>query len=337
MCGRGSILSLRGRSTGEQAMAGEPLFRMLRRAALACLCGALLLAAGCGDDEPQDEGGKAPGSIPVAANRAVESTGGGEAKPVRQLQEVTAALDDAIRLLDQKRYREFLEYYAPVETLRELRRTRDFDLAAQDLGAPGVAAELLTTLRKARAVTPVHDELLAHASFTVELTADERAGPSGDDPPAAPTGIVLDGYPGDLPDVLDAAIATLENGEYRTFVLQFYPHDVVKRLIHHDKLDSLTSRFAERPEMAESMIADLRALKDIQPKLDKNAALATYALPGGKEPIRLQKTAGTWRLYDEATAVYREISRLESLKPPATTVTIVFERLGDRWRLLQVP
>ena len=97
------------------------------------------------------------------------------------------------------------------------------------------------------------------------------------------------------------------------------------------------------------MIADLKKLKTLKPKLDKRGSVALYEIPGreievGRKTIKLpdrkfklQKYENSWRLYDNTTAARKEVARQATLSLPKHTpqggTFVKFEKIGDAWRI----
>lgn len=287
-----------------------------------------------GDREETATAAQVRGKASPATKEAEESKTG-------KMQTAEEALADAIACLEKKDFRRFFEYHLPVETLRDLREHATLADAARSFeAADEMRVRLLTLLKSLRDVKPTYDADRLVATF--QLVDKGAAGPPYEPPAMDPTQKVP-GYGDDLSTVLEKGMKALEAGEHRKFVENLYPADEVRRLKKDEaRFEQLLQQLKDQPAMAKQMAADLKELqgKTIQIDGQKNTATIHLRDTGARTQARIVKfelVDGSWRFFDETPKFFKEIVRQSKLTPVGQVTTIEFERLGDRWRMVQFP
>ena len=79
----------------------------------------------------------------------------------------------------------------------------------------------------------------------------------------------------DLAADLDAAIRTVEQGDFATFLERYAPVDVLRRLRQQDLVERAAKVMAGQPQTKQQLLAVLKALQKQTPKFDKSRGLAT--------------------------------------------------------------
>ncbi|MDA1250565.1 MAG: hypothetical protein O2820_15215 [Planctomycetota bacterium] len=317
---------------------------------------ALLLAAtsGCGDDDADSDGdgdasaeggsgGDQAGSVPTA-------------KPGTPEAAVYAALDDATTRLKKADVYGFMEHYAPVSDIARMRRSKEsMDEAVQELTEkPERLNMLIDIFQRARKGTIEFDE--SGSTATIVLPVPEVK--TEPEPPVSVikepvlTNAKLSGYGGDIGEVVGKALAALNAGESEAFVANMFPASELRHPDAAAQQAILKAKLAASPEMIEQMKTDLAAISELTPKMEDGGKTAVFALAGGEieygrgkitlpnRTFKFQLVEGSWRLFDNTTAIRKEISRQSALSPPEfegpeeiSGDYIQFERLGDQWRL----
>lgn len=257
--------------------------------------------------------------------------------------DLSADLDEAIRLLQQGESQRFLERYAPVDLLRNLRRNEILERAAGDFGKNPLKAQLIAVLRALKRQEPRYDKSggLATLEFDpfgagIPDTAQELRFPSGAD-------LKLTGLGDDLAKALAAAVKLLETGKITDFAERFLPASEVARLREGDQMAALEQQFKDTPELSAAMLKELKQMQAAKPQLVEKGQVALFVFEPadkeGQEPrtIKLQKASGGWRLYDDAPRVAAELLRQSKLKPASTIIQIEMELIGGNWRFVSLP
>lgn len=344
-------------------------------ATAAALVALLLLAApGCSNgkktEEEKTKTGEKPGNDKTPAGQA-------DAKDAQT--QVYAALDDALKKLENDQFIEFFELYGPVEAVRNLRRERarlpggavDARMN-EEFKKSGVKKEMTEMIKKMRKIKPtfVSSNQVAVFKFTTpEQTIKAKNVPLLD-AGKAPANVT--GYGGDLKAAIRKAVADLEAGNVEAYLRNMLPvielrlndvNDLVKRInaakatekrggddrdikkaigkpddSKKDAADKKTNPLVQR------MIADLKALDKLEPKMESDGSVAVFEKPftgpgvpkkkKGPPPtqtLKFQKDGGNWRLYDNTTAM-RKAAQGMSRKIASTSETMYMEKLGTSWR-----
>src|SRR5262249_13331821 len=133
--------------------------------------------------------------------------------------DLSADLDEAIRVVEAGQFQKFLELYAPVEILRQMRQQDVLQQASAMLAQqPQGKAQLLAVLQALKKQTPRYDKSKGLATFEFDPFASgfpespvELNLPSTGDSK-------LSGLGNDLPKVITQAIKLLEAGDLVVFV-----------------------------------------------------------------------------------------------------------------------
>ncbi len=273
---------------------------------------------------------KADAQLPMGANAAEKS--------------VYAALDEAIELLEQQRYAQFFIHYLPVDDLRKMRQdTSPFRAAFGMAARQKETKQLIALLRLARRGKPEFRESNMVVTLRFEQGSEESSDPGSEEQPAAEVAGTIDGYGGDLKQVLAAGINALEGGDTAGFVTHIFPLDEVKRMQITNTQNDLVHRIKQNPDMSKQMLADLKALSEVEPKYNDEKSVATweFGTKGKGKAYRrysFEKVGGNWRFSGkQAKQARAEIARQRGLKAGGIEIEISLERLGDKWRLYEMP
>ena len=330
---------------------------------LGLLSVALLLAAtsGCGDDDADSDGDAS------AEGGGAESGGdSGDSVPAAKAgtpeAAVYAALDDATARLKKADIYGFIEHYAPVSQIAHMRRNKEaMDEAVQELAAkPGRLNLLIDIFQRARKGTIEFDESGAVATIVLPVPKVKVEPEPPRDVIKEPvlTNAKLNGYGSNIGEVVGKALESLNAGKTDDFVANMFPASELRHPDAATQLKTLQARIAASPEMVEQMKTDLIAISELTPEMEDGGKTAVFALAGseveygrGKSTLpdrtfKFQLVEDSWRLYDNSTAVRKEIARQSALPPPKFEAPdeidgdyIQLERLGDQWRLgkIKVP
>ncbi len=100
----------------------------------------------------------------------------------------------------------------------------------------------------------------------------------------------------DLGKLVPESIRLLEAKEYATFLQTVVPPTEFQKIIGEKGLDAFAAKFAEKK--AGSLLAVLKAIKDVKPKLSEDGNTASYPLPEipevSKKEIVFTKIDGRW-------------------------------------------
>jgi hypothetical protein len=346
----------------------------LKTLGLLSLVFVLAATSGCGDDAadsgdeeaaaeeaPDDDGTVASSGEekPIPAGNPAENP---VAKPGTPEAAVYAALDDATARLKKADVYGFLEYYAPVADLARMRRDKDgLDEAVRDLtGKPGQLNSLIDIFKRARKGTIEFDKSGSVATIVLPVP-EVKVEP---EPPAniikepVLTDAKLSGYGSNIGEVIGSALDALNAGKTDDFVANMFPASELRHPDAATHLKTLQSRLSASPEMVEQMKTDLVAISELTPKMEDGGKTAVFALAGAEveygrgkitlpdRTFKFQLVEDSWRLFDNSTAVRKEISRQSALPPVEFEGSdeifgdyIQLERLGDQWRLgkIKVP
>lgn len=268
--------------------------------------------------------------------------------------QVRAALADAIKRLDDGDTRGFLEYYFPTEQLRQLRQANAVEVTADRLKQqPQILDGIRSRLRKAAKETPKFDRSQSVAEFF--LTPDDSDKPKAGEfkePPV--TNLKLVGFGNDLATVLRKAEETLDKKDTEGFVTNMFPAGELRHPEAAARRAALTQRLKDNPKLLEQMLADIKAIQKLTPKLSEAKDSAEYRLAGTTIEIsktlsvttperifKLQLVEGSWRLPDNTTPARRAVAQNLAKPLPAlgqfanVQEKITFEKFGDQWRLAQ--
>ncbi len=100
----------------------------------------------------------------------------------------------------------------------------------------------------------------------------------------------------DLGKLVPESIRLLEAKEYATFLQTVVPPEDFKKITGEKGIDAFAAKFAEKK--AGSLLAVLKAIKDLKPKLSEDGNTASYPLPEipdvPKKEIVFTKIDGRW-------------------------------------------
>jgi hypothetical protein len=308
-------------------------------------------------------GPSGPASFDSANPKVSPSGSPKQAAPTPAQAEVQRTLNDAIAVVEAGDLVKFVQFYAPVELLRNLRDQGRLETLRS---SPPDSRILLSLLRRFQngEVRLERDGLVAR----VTPRRDKSDSPPKEDVDAPdPLAVVpspkldkikLVGYGSDLSQVLKSSLAALDTGELESFIDHVFPAGELGRLQAHGK-PQLVARLNKQRELFEQMRRDLKALGDATPEFNADKTVATFVLrtptadkrlgdaPPELRTVKFQKVAGSWRFYDNSTPVREEIARQSRLLPPKLKYSagmrtenpdvLVMEKLGSSWRLAALP
>lgn len=334
------------------------VMRLLRLTGRLTLVLTLAAMSGCGDDEEpaeQNAGGMIgesgnPEQIPVAKPNSPEAA-------------IYAALDDSVERLKKGDLHGFIEYYIPLKELTRIRSKPDgIDRMAEELAEETEQLNwLISVLERARKGTPELDERGYTATIVLPVppkkeVPEEPVPPANVIPEPVLTSALISGYGSDLGRVLSSATAALNEGDTEGFVANLFPASELRHPDAATRLAALQTRLASNPQMVEQMKTDLVLASELSPKMEDGGRTAVFEIAGSEVPygrgkvtlpdrtFKFQLVEGSWRLFDNSTAMRKEIARQSALEPPSMSEFqteseepegeyITLERLGDQWRL----
>ncbi|MEI8381227.1 MAG: hypothetical protein WCJ09_13950 [Planctomycetota bacterium] len=248
----------------------------------------------------------------------------------------------AIQLIEKKDFRTFLELYCPVEMLRKLRQQDLVDRAATVLASqPKTKAYLLALFNSLQVQTAKFDKSGGIATLEMDPKSPIPDEIPGELNIAEIFELKLTGLGSDLSRVITEATKLLEEPNVTEFVDRVFPASELARLQTPDSRQTLLLQFKETPEMAKSIVADLKILATIKPEISKDGKEATFSVLGGepsiKREIKFQKVGNDWRLFDDSPRIATELTRQAKLVPGATSKVVQMERIGGNWRFIELP
>lgn len=267
-------------------------------------------------------------------------------------QDVQAALDDAIARLKSGDIVGFIEFYSPVDELREARKGRPGS-SLRHVVTPAARAATLKRLERARS----NDPQIQLGGFLATITIPEPPESAADAEPVVPVAEIsqkpLAGYPGSLAEVLKLAIADLEGKRTDTFIDRLFPRGELGHPQAALRRKQLKSRLKQHPEMAQRMLDDLQTILRM-PQVEKATGdVATIPIKGQLVPrargqqiqlpgrtFRFEKVEGFWRFRDTSSKLIKSQAKIAAQGPASLSGfgaadVVIMERLGDRWRFLE--
>jgi hypothetical protein len=281
-------------------------------------------------------------------------------------------LEEAIRVVEKDDFKTFLERYAPVDMLRQLRQQDLLDRAAAVMAAqPQTKTQLVAMLKALQKQTPKYDKSrgLATIQFDAIASGIEAA------PPEIRLTLTDDakqtGLGDDLKKVLADASKLLAAGDVEKFVERMFPASELARLqqpgamqdlVHQIKAKANTpdpsggaagggsiSRAKPRaksepetPSLLEALQEDFKLLQTLTPELTDNGQVAIFRIKFASDMqservVKFQKIGNDWRLFDNSARVTDELARQFKLKPRSAITTVTMERIGGNWRFIELP
>jgi hypothetical protein len=251
-------------------------------------------------------------------------------------------IDDAIRLIEANDYETFLVRYAPVEILRSLRQKDLLARAAAVISEqPQTKTRLLIVLNGLKKQTPRFDKSGGLATIEFDPLAHNAPELQPDLKIPDISGLQLVGLESDPAKVIAEAIRLLETGDVATFADRLFPAPEVARLRDESQRQALVQQFKDNPEIAASMIADLKRMQSEKPEMTDGGKTALYALRPADNlpprPVKLQKVGNDWRFFDDSPRVANELISQSKLKPSGAAIKIQLELVGGNWRFIEIP
>ena len=130
-------------------------------------------------------------------------------------------------------------------------------------------------------------------------------------------------------------LAASSIGRNLVVVRMFFRYLMLESVVAESVVDLISSPKLWRrlpkvlsPEMVEQMKADLAQISEMTPTMNDGGKTAVFVLAGGEmtygrgkinppdRTSRFQLVEGSWRLYDNSTAIRKEISGQSALAPP---------------------
>ena len=298
-------------------------------------------------DESTDDGGSATAGVAEAKAEAQDTAKAEDTAAVR------AALKDAAQLLEQKNYIRFINYYFPVDQLRQVRKSTGYARAIFQLVRTPQAVNRWRLLLQAG----VNADIVLHprgyeARIEVDVKPADAQAEEADDAPPAPelAQVEIVGFGSELKPAILSAIAALESKDYQTLVSHMFPISQLSRMQPLGDNAPIMQRLKAHPEMSAAMLADFQHMRDQAPAMNADKSVATFRVPGTEvqitrqrkmttpdRTVRLQKIGEHWRLFDSTAAYHQQIAQQYSNGPTELRTTLVLEKFGDQWRLQELP
>lgn len=299
------------------------------------LCGAIVVGLTLFADSPGV----------LSQQSTTKTTRPNEAVKTPQAQ-VRAALEDAIKRLDSGDLHGFLEYYLPVDELRQIRlqKLRTKQIADEVKQNPQQLEAIRERLVKAlKSKGWVVDE--TESIVTIDLTKITEAEPVKPPEYVEPklTQVAINGYGDDLNTVLSKALAVAQSRKVDELIANMFPVGALREPGFDKRQKSLAAMSKEKPDLLKPMVADLKRMQSMKPKLVDNGNTAEFLFAGTdhipERTVKLQKVDGNWRFFDQTTAARKAIAKqqtrpLREVNVIDDTTTLRMEKLGDAWRLM---
>ncbi len=264
------------------------------------------------------------------------------AAPAGPQAQLLADIDDAIAQLEKGHVEAFIDRYMPAEELRRLRQTGRKNLILENIKKSNGQYEKVW-LARLKALRKGKIEFLDADKSLAKVVGDPNSGFATSNfflvDPADEKIPNYQGFSGDLQQAAGKAVVALEQRDYPSFVENFYPPSELKAATSKEGMQALETRLKACPEMAQQMIADLKAIQKMEPKYDDQKTAATFEIPVGQSKTKTRtvrfEIAGTWRMADTGKQIRREMYK-QSQQPPQGAqeeLTTRWERIRDHWRL----
>ena len=299
-------------------------------------------------DSPESADTPATKNPTVAASEEAEDPPE-EPRPATPKEEVYSAIDDALRRLRAKDYTGFVKYFMPVGVIRKLRDMGAMEqFVARIEREPESFGRFTDLLTKARKATPEFNKTSTEATLRIVEKPDEGKSANGVAEPKT-TGVKLTGFGADLDVAVGKALAALAKGDIELFVTNMFPAGELRHPDADKRLAFVVRRMKANPAPIQQMIADLKAITGQPPVLTDAGSVASFRLEGdeitaGRREVKLptrtfkfQKVENSWRLYDNTTAIRKEVAKQVKLPLPEFTpeggAFVTLEKIGDVWRI----
>lgn len=270
--------------------------------------------------------------------------------------QVRAAIQDALKRLDAGDIQGFMEYYMPAD---ELRRMRQSKMLARMADLIKSQPQQIETTRERfskglKSTSWEFDETQSIVKIDLTKTGDKPEAPKLPEyVEPATTKVAITGYGSDLKVVLNKAIAAIQAGNAEEYVTKMFPIGALREPGFEKKQPVIVAMYKSNPKLTESLLADLKTMQSLTPKMVNNGATAEYVIPGAEFPVRppngpatapdrtvkLQKVEGHWRLFDNTTPARKTIAQqqtqpLPEIKGATDQNFLILEKLGDGWRIM---
>lgn len=271
-----------------------------------------------------------------------------------------ADMDAALKLLQGKKYHEFLETYAPVEDVRRIRAEDSWKQVAAAFLTNGEQTAALMKLLRGIKTGEIRFE--AHGYEAVIELSDPDA--SAIASAAAQQGKKVavevpipdsEGLGDDLNDVLELGAKLVRENKFESFVSGLYPQSMVRELHRSGRMDAFARQLKANNELQTALASDFAALRKLKPEISEQGRVATFTLkaaarkpsddgeengkvqPAGTSRDRLIKfelSDGNWRFFDASKKAMETIDEWKSAKAASAAPTIKLEKIGGNWRFL---
>lgn len=267
-------------------------------------------------------------------------------------QNVKAAMDDAIARLKAGDVVGFIEYYAPVDDLREARRGR-LGKTYERIRTPAAAANVVKRLERASTTTPQINITGFLATYTIPPPTDDSPQPLKGEPAPEISQKPLSGYPGNLVEALQAAVIDLQADRVEAMIDRLFPRGELGHPESALRRKQLAARLKQHPEMTKQMLDDLQAILRTQAVQKASGSTATVSMKGklistgrGRQmrlpdrTVRFEKVAASWRFQDSTSKLVEAQTKIAAQAPQplsefGASDVVIMERFGDRWRFLE--
>ena len=267
-------------------------------------------------------------------------------------QNVQAAMKDAIARLKSGDVVGFIEFYAPVDELRQARRGR-LGKSYERIRNPPAAANVINRLERASGTTPQINIGGFLATFTIPPPIEEPTDPLKSEPAPEISQEPLSGYPGSLAEALQAAVVDIQADRTEAMIDRLFPRGELGHPEAALRRKQLITRLTQHPKMIEQMQSDLQAIlrtQDVQRASGNNAAISVrgqLVSTGRGRQMRLpdrtfhfERVEGFWRFKDSTSRLVETQTKIEEKAPPplsefGASNVVIMERFGDRWRFLE--
>lgn len=251
-------------------------------------------------------------------------------------------LENAIQLIEKNDFAAFIDLYCPVDMLRRLRQQDLVDRAATVMKSQQrLKPQLLSLLKGLKGQSPKFDKSGGMAILEFDTSGGNVEEFLGELNIPESFDLKVTGLGSDLGRAITDATKLLEAEDISAFVDAVYPASELSRLQAPDSRKALLQQFKETPELAQSILADLKLLAAMKPVVSKEGDVATFSIPGDeqhpKRAIKFQKVDANWRLFDDSPRVVKELSRQTKLKPGSSITIVQMERIGGNWRFIELP
>lgn len=269
--------------------------------------------------------------------------------------EVMKQLDEGMRLLKQKRVREFareLVVLDDVESLGEFvnelegsneKRERLAKLLSLFRSGTGTLTED-GVFELVVSVDDVDEEFLSSEKGTGLVTQKEDAA-LGDN-----------GFGADLKSAVQQGLEVLQQEQHKQFILGMFPESELKRLGENPReMDVLVERLMTYPVLGETMERELGVLLKLEPKYEQDGAVAVFTLPADasmrnqlshrfnkigpsyERTVKFELQHGHWRFFDSGKAIAREREQQLKGRTYDGMLVLPWENVNGVWKISEFP